>query len=408
MSSTNEGRTDTNGAGPSDSAQRNAALTNHRIQFEDANNHSAERFQTARKNDIIFGRGKGFQRHPGNQRMREIIDRYKEQYQSLERARKRNLVEAVYNEIVEGGARFLTKSLDDDTFFVVDVPTALQKVSNTLRCKKSLNREVTTETAQEHFREPSNGHDQKEARAQSALRVDNSTPYAVARAGIPSMESLFIRRDQALPLNPGLPVSSGLRLPMSSGLRLGHASVPSGLRLGHASVSSGLGLGQVSVSSGLGLGHASLPLNLGARPVSEAMEAPRFAATNRYSTLGGIPGMPLGLTNALVQPSSIEYYNILRQDQLMRDIHLLQQMGNGQRLNVGSLPRTTLPQSIMNVGSLPRTTSPQSIMNAGSLWRRISPQSTINASFLARRLRNPNELPPSDHRDHNEPRRNDP
>jgi hypothetical protein len=301
MSSTNEGGTkktsptDTNRAEPSDSVQRNAALRNHRIQFEDADNANAERVQTARKNDIIFGRGIGLQRHPGNQRMREIVDRYKEQYQSVERARKRDVVEAAYNEIVEGGARFLAKSPDEDTFFVAGVPTALLKVSHTLRCTKSLRRAVTTETAREHLREPSDSNDQKEARAQSALHVDNSTPYAVGRAGIPSIESLLVRRDQTLPLNLGMPVSSGS-----------------------------------------GLGHTSLPLNLGARPVSEAMEAQRLAVARRYSTFAGIPGMPLGLTNTLVPPSSIEYYNLVRRDQLMREILLLQQIGSALRLNAGS------------------------------------------------------------------------
>jgi hypothetical protein len=317
MTSINEGgtkktsRTDTNRAEPSD-------------QFEDANNTNAERVQTAGENDIIFGRGKGLQRHPGNQRMRKLIGKYKEQYQSLERTRKRILVEAVYNEIVEVGARFLTKSPDEDTFFVVDVPTALLKVSNTLRCKKSLNQSV---------------NNQKEARAQSALHVANSSPYAVGRAGIPSIQSLLARRDQTLPLNLGM-----------------------------------------LVSSGLGLGQASLPLNLGARPVSQTMEAQRFAVAkaNRYSPLAGTPGMPSGLTNAVL-PSSIEYYEIIRRDQLMREMLLLQQIGNAPRLN------------------------------AGSLWRRTSPQSTINASSLARRHRPPNELPPNDHRDHNEPSKgNDP
>jgi hypothetical protein len=337
MSSTNEGgtkktsRTDADRAEPSDSVQRNAALRNHRIQFEDADNPNAERVQTARKNDIIFGRGIGLQRHPGNQRMREIVDRYKEQYQSVERARKRDVVEAAYNEIVEGGARFLARLPDEDTFFVVDISTALLKVSNTLRCKKSLNRAVTTETDREHLRDPSDGNDQKEARAQSALHVDNSTPYAVGRTGIPSIESLLLRRDQTLPL--GMPVSSGL-----------------------------------------GLGHASLPLNLGARPVSEAMEAQRLAVAHRYSTIAGIPGMPLGLTNASVLPSSIAYYDIVRRDQLIREILLLQQIGNAQRLNAGSLPRT------------------------------ISPQNIIGTSSSARRHRNPNELPPNNHRHHNEPR----
>jgi hypothetical protein len=131
------------------------------------------------------------------------------------------------------------------------------------------------------------------------------------------------------------------------------------------------------VSSGLGLGHASLPLNLGARPVSEAMEAQRLAVANRYSTIAGIPGMPLGQTNASVLPSSIEYYDIVRRGQLIREILLLQQIGNALRLNAGSLPRT------------------------------ISPQSIKGTSSSARRHRTPNELPPNDHRDHNEPGGND-
>jgi hypothetical protein len=127
------------------------------------------------------------------------------------------------------------------------------------------------------------------------------------------------------------------------------------------------------VSSGLGLGHASLPLNLGARPVSEAMEAQRLAVAHRYRNLAGIPGMPLGQTNASVLPSSIEYYDIVRRDQLMREILLLQQIGNAQCLN------------------------------AGSLWRRISAQSTINVSSLARHHRTASGHPPNDHRDHNGP-----
>jgi hypothetical protein len=62
-------------------AARYAALRNHRIRFEDAIDPNAERVLDLRKDDIVFGRGRGFQNHPGNLRMREIIDKYKTQYQ---------------------------------------------------------------------------------------------------------------------------------------------------------------------------------------------------------------------------------------------------------------------------------------------------------------------------------------
>lgn len=105
--------------------------------FDEAISTTARRVFDVRSTDIIFGRGKGYQDHPGNKRMRAIIRRYKEEYNSIHRSRKRDLVESVYSEITQDGARFLHKSSDEDVFVVVDVPIALQKVRNTLRCKKS-------------------------------------------------------------------------------------------------------------------------------------------------------------------------------------------------------------------------------------------------------------------------------
>ena len=114
-----------------------AALRNHRIRFEDAIDPNAERVDKLRNNDILFGRGKGYQNHPGNRRMREIIEKYKRDYHSLKRSAKRKMVEAVYNEITSDGSRFLKKLDNEDGFVMVDAPVALQKVSHTLRCRKS-------------------------------------------------------------------------------------------------------------------------------------------------------------------------------------------------------------------------------------------------------------------------------
>ncbi|CAJ1946394.1 unnamed protein product [Cylindrotheca closterium] len=119
-----------------DAASRYAALRNHSIRFEDAIDPNAERVDKLGKMDVVFGRGKGYQNHPGNQRMRSIIDGYKIKYHTLKRAEKKNLVEQVYNEIVEGGVRFLKKDNNENSWILVDAPVAMQKVSHTLRCRK--------------------------------------------------------------------------------------------------------------------------------------------------------------------------------------------------------------------------------------------------------------------------------
>jgi hypothetical protein len=115
------------------------AIRNHKIKFAEAVDPNAERVRTPLKNDVLFGRGRGLQSHPGNKRLREIAKLYRSQYPSLPRRGKRLLVEKVYNELIKGGARFLIK-VDhlDDAWVKVDVPLAHQKVMHTLRCTKHL------------------------------------------------------------------------------------------------------------------------------------------------------------------------------------------------------------------------------------------------------------------------------
>jgi hypothetical protein len=119
-------------------ASRLALLRNHQLRFSDAFDPNAERVDKIGSNDVIFGRGKGYQNHPGNVRMRDIIEKYKIQYHSLNRKKKRELLQAVYNEIIEDGARFLKKLDGEDAWVKVDADLALQKVSHTLRCRKSV------------------------------------------------------------------------------------------------------------------------------------------------------------------------------------------------------------------------------------------------------------------------------
>lgn len=88
--------------------------------------------------DIVFGRGKKYQDHEGNIRMRECINKYKKLYNALKRFQKQALVDNIYQKLVEDGARFLRKDEATDTWVLVERELATQKVSHALRCKKHL------------------------------------------------------------------------------------------------------------------------------------------------------------------------------------------------------------------------------------------------------------------------------
>lgn len=105
--------------------------------FDKSIPNGAERVFEPRKYDVVFGRGKGSHDHPGNKRMRDIIRRHKRDYAAIHRSKKRQIAELVYSEITRDGARFLHKIKDEDAYAVVDLNLALQKLSNTLRCRKS-------------------------------------------------------------------------------------------------------------------------------------------------------------------------------------------------------------------------------------------------------------------------------
>jgi hypothetical protein len=252
------------------SLHRHSALRNHRIRFEDAIDPNAERVTTIHKHDILLGRGKAFQDHSGNKRMRQIIDKYREQYHSLQRSKKRGLVETVYREIVEGGARFLTKlfftkptTRNEDCFVLVDGEVALQKVHNTLRCKKGYNKVRAAEMEREG----------------SAMSSRNVSRDALTGG---NMESLSLARVVC----GGFPSSLGV-LPSSS-------------------------------------------------EAFSSTDTLQLAAFNRYGGLATLGSMPL-VPGARSLPSGLDYYNMLRRDQLLRETMLLQQMEDARIMDAARI-----------------------------------------------------------------------
>jgi hypothetical protein len=105
---------------------------------------------TPSANDILFGRGKRFQNHPGNLRMRKIIRKYKNIYSAQKgQHRKRLVVENAYNEIIDGGARFVKQSEGKGEWVEVVMHEALEKVAHTIRYKPRNRKEGATGKAED-------------------------------------------------------------------------------------------------------------------------------------------------------------------------------------------------------------------------------------------------------------------
>jgi len=113
-----------------------AALRRFGLRFTDVDDPNALRVKIPESSDILFGRGRGFQEHPGNQNMLRIISKCKKSYKSQKRSEKRDFVEAVYDEITKDGSRFLKKLEGENCWVEVSIPISLEKVSHTLRGKR--------------------------------------------------------------------------------------------------------------------------------------------------------------------------------------------------------------------------------------------------------------------------------
>jgi hypothetical protein len=89
--------------------------------------------------DVLCGRGKPFQDHPGNLRLHKIVNRHQEKYLSSRRYNKLAITEDIVEEIKKPGngeaARFLKRSEDMSCWLEVSDDIAREKVSHALRGK---------------------------------------------------------------------------------------------------------------------------------------------------------------------------------------------------------------------------------------------------------------------------------
>ena len=99
----------------------------------------ADKIVVAKNNDVVLGRGKSFQNHPGNQKLSMMIEQNQSRYQQANRNDKttisKDLVAMVQNDM---GGRFLQKDEQNPSFWTVASEQAARlKVAHSFRAGKS-------------------------------------------------------------------------------------------------------------------------------------------------------------------------------------------------------------------------------------------------------------------------------
>eukprot|EP00934_Nitzschia_sp_Nitz4_P001633 Nitzschia sp. Nitz4//scaffold267_size26297//16293//17471//NITZ4_008270-RA/size26297-processed-gene-0.30-mRNA-1//-1//CDS//3329544908//1633//frame0 len=108
------------------------------VKEEDRVEMVSDRTQQPSDDDILLGRGKPYQNHPGNRRMLKIIDKFRRQYTTARREARRAIAQHVVDVIEEDGkARFLRRVAEDEMLWEpVEREVAIAKVCHALRSKK--------------------------------------------------------------------------------------------------------------------------------------------------------------------------------------------------------------------------------------------------------------------------------
>ena len=144
--------------------QRHVDWLNMRRQHEASmknNNSSTEANQGARvvvpgPYDVLLGRGKPLQKHPGNLRYHRLVDSYKEEYDQAQKIQKTNIALSIVQKIKDYQGRFL-KQDDTGQWRTVDDDTARYKVAHTFRNHRIAARaqqQKREEEAKKHSRPP--------------------------------------------------------------------------------------------------------------------------------------------------------------------------------------------------------------------------------------------------------------
>jgi hypothetical protein len=100
-----------------------------------SNNQQLDRIVNPHPNDVISGRGKSVNRHPGNEHFRSLVKSYKEEYVAVPKSQKKLYSKIIYDEIrsMNPPGRFLKQDPATKLWSDVGHKTALAKIRQALR-----------------------------------------------------------------------------------------------------------------------------------------------------------------------------------------------------------------------------------------------------------------------------------
>jgi hypothetical protein len=87
--------------------------------------------------DVLFGRGRPYQDHPGNQRVGLMVESLMPRYNGLKKLEKTALCQELVDEIKKSGGRFL-KQVSGGVWEVGSDTLAREKISQTFRTTRSV------------------------------------------------------------------------------------------------------------------------------------------------------------------------------------------------------------------------------------------------------------------------------
>ena len=149
--------------------------------------------------DVLLGRGRKFNKHPGNIKLHSVITGHVEEYEQRNRIRKLLLAEDIVDSLKKSGVRFLGlkesegEGEDGNYWYVVSDKVARERVSHTFRNKRQIAKAKAKKDAKTRYKNDNN--------------MQNRTEDSANKTVI-TLENNIVRQEGAMVFNGGSSILS--------------------------------------------------------------------------------------------------------------------------------------------------------------------------------------------------------
>jgi hypothetical protein len=141
-----------------------------RKQETGAGKDTSNRIVVPGTHDVLLGRGKPLQKHPGNLRYHHIIESFEDRYESAMKLEKTNIAKEIVQKIKDAKGRFLKQ--DSAGWVEIDDAAARYKVSHTFRNHRISMRSNEKKTVQGKTRHADDSYTSSGAEDSSLVGTD--------------------------------------------------------------------------------------------------------------------------------------------------------------------------------------------------------------------------------------------